>query len=317
MVAALLLVAMLAPPAGATGQYLYVGSMSQTKAQYQQTLSDMGRSRLYWNTYFQTVGQHLNTWAYDYQAAHGVTRIIVTLSFPSTLDYINSGMYDSVVRGFAAEMRTWQKANSGVRLFIRPLHEANTDWYAYGYYKRHNGNTVAKYQRAWRRIRSTMRSVFPTLPFVWTPNILYGGQTTYNNDYVGNAYTEYVGFDGYNHSQTTKTWKTPAQVYGPSLRAVRAIPGITDKLIVIAEGATSEPYPGLTGVSKAQWFTQLGYWLRHSNDGVTRNHVGPYCYNDAHSIVGGMDNDYRIYDSSLASGIASRNAWRAAMSAIP
>lgn len=292
----------------------YIGSMSQTNSQYDKTISDMKRSRLAWNVRFQTIGQDFDATANDGLTARGVTRLVTSLASHDTLDQINSGVQDADITRFAKQMHTWQAANPGRLLIIRPLWEMNGNWSSYAYGGGHNGNTVAKYKLAWRRIRALMRRQFPSLPFLWCPNALLGGRTSYATDYVGNTQTEYVGFDSYNHSQTTGTWKTPDQVLTASVKALRAVTG---KDIEITESATSEPYPGLTGVSKAKWFTQLGYWLKHVNYNVSTGRVGAYCYNNAHSIVGGKDNDYLIYDTTLSSGSASRSAWVTAMAGLP
>ncbi len=229
------------------------------------TLTDMGLSRIAWNTSYMSQAQNLDTALLDHEITCGVSRHIVTLEIWDSLTHIAAGRQDDDLRRIARQMRTWQDAHPGHELIVRPLHEANGGWYAWGFGSGNPyGNTMEQFRPAWWHVRGVMRAVFPALPFFWCPNGLINGAMSYADWYPGNDNAEYVGDDGYNRSQSDGhcSWRTPTQVRQETMAAIRAVAHI-EKPYIVGETGSSEPNAcAAARHSKAEWFRQLAVWMR-------------------------------------------------------
>jgi hypothetical protein len=158
---------------------------------------------------------------------------------------IVAGNYDSYIRTFAGEARSYGKI-----IYIRPMQEMNSDWFPWGVCT--NGNTASEYVPAYRRIVDIFRQEGATnVKFVWTPNV----QTNCSNYaalYPGDSYVDWVGLDGYNwgSSQSWSTWQSPTQLYKASYDELMSV--APNKPAMIAEYGCAEQ-----GGSKAAWVRNL------------------------------------------------------------
>jgi beta-mannanase len=299
-----------APPPRVNTHAAAIGSAATSANELRQTLADMGRRSISWNVIYMSDDGQLETDVLDAAAAHGVVHEVVTLEFWSlehqqgVLRSIAGGAVDANLRHIAQQMRAWQGQHPGVELILRPLHEANLDSYPWGFGDGNaNGNVQEDFAPAWDRIWQVMHAEFPGLKFFFCPN---GWGTTYDWG-VPASEVDYVGHDNYNWSEASGEWHTPDDLLTGTVEKIRGI--YPDKPYVIGETGTSEPGPGVTGQSKAQWFTDLARWMSGPAADLG---VVAVCYFDH-----GGDDDWRVYPRGKPDALASRAAFRAAFADIP
>lgn len=166
------------------------------------------------------------------------------LNTTNTLEAIVNGNYDNYIATFAQAAKNW-----GGLVYLRFAHEMNGNWYGWDGY--HNGASAgpSKYIAAWRHIHDIFTSVEATkVKWVWSPNHNSVPNESWNEAadyYPGNAYVDWIGFDGYNWAGGN--WQTFDQIFG----AIYATFESYDKAIMIAEfaSATDEVQ------SKTNWIT--------------------------------------------------------------
>ena len=171
-----------------------------------------------------------------------------------SLAQIANGSFDSYLNRWANEIKNWNRP-----LWLRFAHEMNGDWYPWS--EGVNGNTSGQYVAAWRHVHDVFAQAGVTnVKWIWTPNVLMDGRPSLASLYPGDAYVDWVGFDGYNWgtSASWSTWQSPTSVMGATLAALRQI---TARPIVIGETASSE-----VGGSKAQWIQQFFSMLSANPD---------------------------------------------------
>jgi hypothetical protein len=174
-----------------------------------------------------------------------------------TLADIAAGRWDSTITGTANRIRSW-----GHPLFLRFAHEMNGNWYPWD--GSHNGNDPSLYVAAWRHVHDLFVAAGATnAVWVWCPNNGDVPATSWNHwasYYPGDAYTDWVGIDGYNWgtSQPWSHWASFAAVFGSGTTGVYADYAAA-KPIMIVETASAE-----AGGSKAQWITGMASSLQTS-----------------------------------------------------
>jgi Glycosyl hydrolase family 26 len=162
---------------------------------------------------------------------------------------IAAGDYDSFLRRWAVSAARWKQP-----LLLRFAHEMNTiglPWSAQA-----PGNTPQGYVAAYRHVVNVFRAAGATnVQWIWSPNVSYDGSTPLAQVYPGRHYVDIVGVDGYNSGTQIagSQWRSPAQLFGPTLAQVRQVaPKIP---ILITETASSA-----SGGSKPAWIGELfGY----------------------------------------------------------
>ncbi|MFC4638580.1 glycoside hydrolase family 26 protein [Deinococcus hohokamensis] len=163
---------------------------------------------------------------------------------------IAAGGYDAYVRRFARDVRA-----TGRSVAITFAPEMNGDW---GVYQLSTKNTPQDFKRAWVRLHRIFRQEKANVRWIWAPNILYPtARASYGALYPGDAYVDEVGLDGYNWGTTHSwnRWKTFAQTFDASYRAVKALTG---KPIQLGELSSVEQ-----GGNKAQWIRDMCRQLPH------------------------------------------------------
>lgn len=194
----------------------------------------------------------LNDWEHTKQYAdvakeNGSTLVITWMPNGYTAQDIVDGKTDEYIREYAKGVKSY-----GDELWLRPLHEANGDWYDWGVGKKGAGNTDANVAEAFRHIVNIFREEnVSNVKWVWTTNASNQGTgTTYTGNYPGDDYVDYISIDGYNwgKSQDWSSWQSFSQVFRASYKALEKI----DKPLFIAEISSSE-----LGGDKAAWITDM------------------------------------------------------------
>ena len=167
-------------------------------------------------------------------------------SVGAPLTNIIGGSYDSMITARAQAVKAF-----GKRFFLRWGHEMNGNWYPWD--GANNGANLAAtttFISAYRHIHDLFVAAGATNAlWVFCPNVDSVPGDTWNqwqNYYPGDAYVDWMGFDGYNWGtvQATSTWRTFPSIAG-SIYASLAVKG---KPIMIAETASAEQ-----GGDKTAW----------------------------------------------------------------
>ncbi|MBO4713776.1 MAG: dockerin [Fibrobacter sp.] len=183
----------------------------------------------------------------DVAKENGSTLVVTWMANGYGAQDIVDGKTDNYVREFAKGVKSF-----GDEIWMRPLHEANGDWYDWGVGKSGAGNTDANVAEAFRHIVSIFREEGVTnVKWVWTTNASnQGSGTTLTGNYPGDDYVDYISIDGYNWgtSQSWSSWQSFSQVFKKAYDALASI----NKPLFIAEISSSEK-----GGSKAEWITDM------------------------------------------------------------
>ena len=169
--------------------------------------------------------------------------------FPG-LHAVASGATDAAIRAWGELL-----ASVGKPILFRPWWEMNGDWYPWSGSRSGGASAPALYVRAWRRLRSVLRSAGATnLQFVWCPNVKDVPTTSWNHwsaYYPGADAVDWVGIDGYNWGRSDHPgddgWRSFAKVFGGGVYADYA----ARKPIMISEFGSVEQ-----GGSKGRWYQQ-------------------------------------------------------------
>ncbi len=201
-------------------------------------------------------------------------------AFP--LAKIAAGKYDGYIKSVAAAAKAF-----GHPVILRFAHEMNGSWYPWGNHV--NGNTPARYVSAWRHVHNVFAAQRATnVYWFWSPNKEGHSLSSW---YPGNAYTSFVGVDGYNGPQYSSNSMTPSQVFGSSFAQLAAFS--SNKPIVIGEVGCVEG-TGSFSFSKAAWISEFVSLLAH-----TRHAVG---------FVWSEFNSTKKIDTSAAAQTAMKSA---------
>ena len=166
------------------------------------------------------------------------------------LDGIISGVYDAMIQSRAQAVK-----GLGQQFFLRWGHEMNGNWYPWG--GANNGASAAataKYIAAYRHVHDIFVSAGATnVLWIFCPNVDSVPGDAWNqwsNYYPGDAYVDWMGFDGYNWGtvQATSTWQSFPAI------AARIYAGLAakGKPIMIPETASAE-----LGGDKAAWIAGI------------------------------------------------------------
>jgi beta-mannanase len=193
----------------------------------------------------------VNDWAWtrtyaDIAQDNGSTLLVTWMPNGYPAPAIVSGAADPYIRKYATDVKQY-----GKEIWLRPLHEANGDWYDWGIAKAGAGNTPANLTEAWKHIVSIFREEgVANVKWVWTTNATNSGAATFTGAYPGDAWVDYNSIDGYNwgSSQTWSSWQSFEQVFSPAYAALEKFP----KPLFIAEFSSTEH-----GGDKAAWIRDM------------------------------------------------------------
>jgi Glycosyl hydrolase family 26/Ca-dependent carbohydrate-binding module xylan-binding len=164
---------------------------------------------------------------------------------------IASGEHDDYIEAWAKEAAAYRQP-----ILIRFGHEMNGSWYPWA--PASTGASPASYVAAYRHVHDIFRAAgADNVSWVWSPNIVQGMHTTLASLYPGSRFVDVIGVDGYNGGSEAPDmggWRTPAQIFDPTLTELRTLaPG---KPVIINETGSAED-----GGSKAEWIAQLFAYL--------------------------------------------------------
>jgi hypothetical protein len=157
-------------------------------------------------------------WGESFRAAfartareHGA-EVMVNMDPGSSLAAIASGDGDGYLRRFAAQLKAF-----GHPVVLAFGHEANGDWYGYGYKHQPAGQFTA----AWRKVHDVITAAGArNVTWLWTVNVPVHGSTRPPAAYwPGTAYVTEIGIDGYDWGGK----ETFAQEFSPTIAAVRRL----------------------------------------------------------------------------------------------
>lgn len=175
-----------------------------------------------------------------------------------SLARIIAGEHDAYLTAWGEGLREWFTARQEQDrpFLLRFAHEMNGNWYPWG--ETVNGNQPGEFAAAWRHVHRVLGKAAGDTPieWVWSPNEEYDGGQQLKALYPGNDVVDVAAVDGYNWgtSQPWSVWRTPEQIFGPSLQALQAVaPG---KPLMVAETACAG-----TGGSRAGWLARLVAYL--------------------------------------------------------
>lgn len=229
---------------GGPGQY------PQPTQQNVQAFQDLQGTHLDLISYFALFD--INDWNATAQYANvaknnGSTLVVTWMANGYNAQELVNGKADNYIREYAKGVKGF-----GDEIWLRPLHEANGDWYDWGVGKSGAGNTDANVAEAFRHIVKIFKEEGVTnVKWVWTTNASnQGSGTTLTGNYPGDEYVDYISIDGYNWGtcQSWSSWQTFSQVFKKAYNALANI----DKPLFIAEISSSE-----RGGNKAEWITDM------------------------------------------------------------
>jgi len=164
------------------------------------------------------------------------------------LTAVTAGKYDSSLRALVQQLEEVRRG-----AILRPMPEMNTPWYAWSGSENHN--SPALFIRAWKHVRSVVRSTpggariqLLWAPYAWsTPDTAANAISKY---FPGSSQVDLVGASGYNFgNRAPLTWSDPGAVFAA---AYQQIESLAAKPFWIAEtGSTA------VGGDKAGWILSL------------------------------------------------------------
>lgn len=176
----------------------------------------------------------------------------------NTVD-INNGRADSYITRMALDIKSY-----GKEIWLRPLHEANGNWYPWAIGDSKKVNTNETYKAAFRHVVDIFRkNGVSNVKWVYNVNCSnVGDGTSFLDIYPGDNYVDYTSIDGYNWGTTQSwgsVWQTFDQIFLQAYTALKAI----NKPMIIAEWASTE-----VGGNKAKWITESFDTIRTSYDKI-------------------------------------------------
>jgi len=194
----------------------------------------------------------VNSWAWvepfaETARQNGSTLVVTWMPNGYRARKIIAGEADPYIRHFAKGVK-----NYGKEIWLRPLHEANGDWYDWGIGKFSAGNTNEEVAEAFRHIVDIFREEsVENVKWVWSINSSnVGANTTFTGTYPGDDYVDYISIDGYNWGDIKcwSRWKSFSEVFKKSYNALAGI----NKPMFIAETSCTE-----SGGNKAEWIADM------------------------------------------------------------
>lgn len=241
----------------------------------------------------------INDWAWtlpyaDIAEANGSTLLITWMANGYNLDSIITGVGDDYIRQYAHDIKAY-----GKEVWLRPLHEANGNWYDWGVGTKNTGNTSAKCVEAWKHIVQIFRdSNVTNVKWMWTTNATNAGTgSSYMGAYPGDDWVDFNSIDGYNWgtAQSWSSWESFETLFMPTYTLLASHP----KPIYIAEFSSSE-----IGGNKAQWITDMFAALPTKFPLI----VGLLWFNQSKSAEA---------DWALSTSDAALEAWKAGITQYP
>lgn len=182
-------------------------------------------------------------------ASRGAAHVVTWEPDGLTLKSIASGSHDAFITDWARGAAGW-----GGTIYLRPMHEMNGDWYAWG--RGVNGNTPDEFVAAWRHLHDIfVAEGASNVKWVWSPNVRYGSLYPLADLYPGDSYVDWLGLDGYNWGSDPhlgqQRWQSFSDIFEATYDEMtqQVAPG---KPMMVTETGSSEH-----GGNKADWIRAM------------------------------------------------------------
>jgi hypothetical protein len=167
---------------------------------------------------------------------------------------IAAGTHDTYLGQWAAVM-----AAAPCPVMLRFSHEMNGTWYPWGNPTGNTnagqGFTPAQHIAAYRHVVSLFRAQAPNVKHFWCPNVNPDDNPIlpWTDWWVGDAWCDYVGTDGYNWvAVKSASWLTFRFVHLSNYQLMRSV---SSKPFIVGE-MSCNPVGAPTGTDKAHWITE-------------------------------------------------------------
>ena len=152
---------------------------------------------------------------------------------------IAAGEHDSLIEEWATQLSSWVTDGAGRRLYFRPAHEMNGNWFPWS--AADSSSTVDDYTAMWRRIHNVFSENGldeMTIQWIWSPNADEIGGVRAEEYYPDDEYVDWIGLDGFNFggTQSYSSWRTPEEIF---LEMLDRMQDLTDKPVGLTEFASS------------------------------------------------------------------------------
>ncbi|KAG5186486.1 glycoside hydrolase superfamily [Tribonema minus] len=170
---------------------------------------------------------------------------------------ILAGKFDNVLVAFASAANTYTGSQ---KVYIRPLHESNSNWYGWSIWRNTASNVnIPDYLAAYRRIVELVRNAAPG-KFLFQQHfnpVNFGNDeyVTLRELYAGDGYVDQVGVSLYNTCGTS-SWLYPKTITDIFNRFYYQMTAITSRPISVGEMSTTD----YCGIDKPAWV--LDSWLQ-------------------------------------------------------
>lgn len=213
--------------------------------------------------YYSGWGESFRTSFAQTARGHGA-EVMVNVAPGGSLAAIASGTGDGYLRRLAGQIRAF-----GHPVILAFGHEANGDWYSYGY----KHQPAAEYIAAYRRVHDVMTAAGASnITWLWTVNVADGTATSAPAAvWPGAGEVSEIGIDGYDWTGT----KTFAEEFGPTITAVRRLSGapvlIAETSVVHGPNAAAQVTGLLNGIradslAGVVWFDTNKSTFKNTND---------------------------------------------------
>lgn len=187
---------------------------------------------------------------------------------PDIVSRAADGEFDRYFDRWARRLRSFLAGDDGRmgtdddrRVYLRPAHEMNGDWYGWGQ------RAPARFVAMWRRVHRVFGDLGlgPShVQWVWCVTNTDHGPFPAEAYFPGDEWIDWVGVDGYNWGVTTPTttWREARDLFTPMLTRLRAIS--SRPLALVEVGSTRHGGWGDTPDAKNTWIRNFFTWLPSS-----------------------------------------------------
>jgi mannan endo-1,4-beta-mannosidase len=187
------------------------------------------------------VVSYYSGWSEAFQAGfatdavrHGALPLVQIDPTNVSLAAIAAGQYDDYLRSYADAVRSF-----GHKVILGFGHEANGDWYSWGY----KHTPAVAFVAAWRHIVDVFRQQGArNVIWMWTVNVIHPGSEKIASPvrwWPGSSYVTWVGIDGYYYKPS---W-TFAPLFGPTIKIVHALSRVPIPILISETGAPTAYQP--------------------------------------------------------------------------
>lgn len=184
---------------------------------------------------------------------------------PDVVSRAAAGEFDEYFAEWGGRLRTFLagpdahlNTSDDRRVYLRPGHEMNGNWYPWGQ------RAPGRFVEMWKRMHGMLDDLGlgPThVQWVWCVTNVDHGPFSAESYYPGDRWVDWVGVDGYNWGVTGRStrWLSAAEVLEPMITRIR---GVSTRPVALAEVATTRhTLNGGAVTAKNAWIADFFAWL--------------------------------------------------------